>query len=128
MMYYDIYEDSLKRWGERVTTKYDWKLFEEMYDRKSPNIKLWLAIYNNKPISGSINFYAKNHVVPWHCASLSEYFKVKPVNLLDWEVIRDARSKHYQYFDFNPSGGLEGVKAYKRRWGTVSLSTYSLLI
>jgi lipid II:glycine glycyltransferase (peptidoglycan interpeptide bridge formation enzyme) len=38
-----------------------------------------------------------------------------------YEVIKNACEKGYTWFDFNPSGGLEGVKAFKERFGAQAL-------
>ena len=115
--YYEVYEDSLKRWGEEASSVYGWKLFKEMFERRSSNIKLWLAICHGKIVAGSLCLYSKNHVVYWHGAAYSDYFKLRPVNLLMYEAIKHACEQGCSWFDFNPSGGHEGVKAFKRSFG-----------
>jgi lipid II:glycine glycyltransferase (peptidoglycan interpeptide bridge formation enzyme) len=119
--YYQIYEDSLRRWGDKASSKYYWEIFHEMFQRNSPNIKLWLAIFQEKIIAGALCFYAKKHVVYWHGAALENYFNLRPVNLLMYEVIKNACEQKYSWFDFNPSGGHEGVKAFKRSFGAEAL-------
>jgi hypothetical protein len=119
--YYAIYEDSLKRWGDKATSRYSWRLFEIIANRQSNNIQLWLAKYGDKSIAGALCFYAKHHAVYWHGAAYSEYFEFRPVNLLMFEVIRHACEKGYSWFDFNPSGGHEGVKAFKKSFGSTAL-------
>jgi hypothetical protein len=121
--YYLVYEDSLRRWGKSVSSRYHWNLFEIIYLTKSPNIRLWLANYKNKVIAGALCFYAQEHVVYWHGAALSDYFRLRPVNLLIYECIQDACEQGYSWFDFNPSGGHEGVRAFKKSFGTVALSS-----
>lgn len=107
--YYQVYEGSLRRWGEKTTSVYSWRLFEVMFMRASPNIKLWLAKYDGLIIAGALCFYSSTHAVYWHGAVLSTYFELRPVNLLMYEVIRDATEHGFKWFDFNPSGGLEGL-------------------
>jgi predicted N-acyltransferase len=60
--YYEVYEDSLRRWGDTASSRYEFRIFEEMQRRNSPNIKLWLAVYQEKIIAGALCFYAKKHV------------------------------------------------------------------
>ncbi|MBN2396499.1 MAG: GNAT family N-acetyltransferase [Candidatus Atribacteria bacterium] len=115
--YYHVYEDSLRRWGEKVSSKYTWDIFEKMYQLNSRYIKLWIAEYNKEIISGALCFYAKKHVVYWHGASLEKYFYLRSVNLILYEAIKDACDKRYRWFDFNPSGGHEGVKSFKKSFG-----------
>lgn len=121
--YYKIYQKSLVRWGARASSRYSWELFEEMFKKDSPDIILWLATYENKIIAGAICFYSRRHAVYWHGASLSEYFSLRPVNLLFYEIIRDACDRGCSWFDFNPSGGHEGVKAFKLSFGAEPLSS-----
>jgi len=115
--YYRVYEDSLRRWGHKASSIYSWQLFAEMFRRKSPNINLWLSFWQNRVIAGALCFYAKIHAVYWHGAALEAYFSLRPVNLLFYEAIKDACDKGYTWFDFNPSGGKEGVRTFKKRFG-----------
>jgi hypothetical protein len=120
--YYKTYETSVNRWGKRLLgVKYSWDLFQEISRRCSPNIELWLAIHKNRVISGALCFHSKRHFVYWHGASIDTYFNLRPVNLLLYEVIRNACEKGYTWFDFNPSGGLKGVRAFKERFGAKAL-------
>jgi len=121
--YYALYEDSIKRWGKAASSQYGWHLFDTMFNRSSPNINLWLATYDEKIIAGSLCFYAKRHVVYWHGSALSEYFKLRPVNLLMFEIIKNSCEQGYRRFDFNPSGGHEGVKKFKKSFGTITLES-----
>ncbi len=119
--YFKAYEDSLYRWGENATSKYGWELFHEIFRRKSSHVKLWLAIYQNIVVAGALCFYAKKHVVYWHGAALSDYFYVRPVNLIMYEAIKDACEQGLTWFDFNPSGGHKGVMAFKKSFGAEEL-------
>ena len=120
--YYKAYESSVNRWGERLLgVKYSWDLFQEILRRSSPNIELWLAIHEDRVISGALCFHSKRHFVYWHGASIESYFNLRPVTLLLYEVIKNACEKGYVWFDFNPSATLEGVKAFKERFGAQAL-------
>lgn len=121
--YFRVYQDSISRWGANTTSTYAWPLFEIMHMRSSPNIKLWLAEYEGVVIAGALCFYSPAHVAYWHGAALSSYFDVRPVNLLMYEAIRDAAEQGFSWFDFNPSGGLAGVRDFKKSFGTVELAS-----
>jgi hypothetical protein len=116
--YSEIYGASLERWGDKATSRYGWKLFEEIYKTNSSRVKLWLACKDGLAVAGALICYSKRHAVYWHGAALDEYFNLRPVNLLIQEAIRDACENGYRWFDFNPSGGHEGVRAFKRSFGT----------
>jgi hypothetical protein len=121
-LYYAVYEDSMHRWGERCTWSYGWKFFRAMSDLNSGAIRLWLAEYEGRIVAGAVCFYAAKHAVYWHGASLQQFFNVRPSNLLMYEAIRDACTRGFSWFDFNPSGGLEGVKSFKKGFGAQDLS------
>jgi lipid II:glycine glycyltransferase (peptidoglycan interpeptide bridge formation enzyme) len=48
---------------------------------------------------------------------MDAYFNIRPRNLLLYEAIKNACEKGYFWFDFNPSAGLKGVKAFKEGFG-----------
>lgn len=121
--YFHVYEDSLKRWGENTTMAYTQHFFELLFLRASPNVRLWLAKYDGLVIAGAICFYSPSHVVYWHGAALSSHFELRPVHLLMYDAIKDATERGFKWFDFNPSGELEGVKAFKRSFGATPLES-----
>jgi len=122
--YFKIYEDALSRWGKNARTPRHWRLFNEMYSRHSPNIQLWLAVHKGKIIAGGIRLYAKRHITAWQLATLKDYLSFSPANLLYYEVIKDACQRGYKWLDFLPSGNLEGVRAFKKSFGTKALHTH----
>jgi hypothetical protein len=88
--YFKCYEASLDRWNESVSSTYTWELFRVLFQRNSPNIRLWLSLLGDKVIAGALCFYSNKHSVYWHGAALSEYFNIRPVNLLMFEIIKNA--------------------------------------
>ncbi len=121
--YYEVYEDSLRRWGENATSRYKWPLFEQLARRNSPHIQLWLAEYQGRIIAGALAVSSKDQINYWHGATLEEYFNVRPVHLLMYVTIEYACAQGYRWFDFNPSGGHAGVKSFKKSFGTMALSS-----
>lgn len=119
--YYEVYLDSLRRWGKKTSSTYEYSLFQEFFYRNSQSIKLWLASYQDAVVAGAVCFYAHKHVVYWHGAALEATFHLRPVNLLIYEAVRDACKNGYWWFDFNPSGGHEGVKAFKKSFGATDI-------
>lgn len=132
--YFEAYEDSLDRWGEAATTRYPWAAFEAVRAAAGPQATLWLAQHEGRVIAGALCFYAAQHAVYWHGAARRDAFELRPVNLLMQCAVRDAAERGMRWFDFNPSGALEGVRRFKaafrpetlscpqvrrRTWGTV---------
>ena len=119
--YYEMYEASQKRWGSVLGQPHRCELFEIIYERHSPQIKLWLARIDGKAVSGAICFYNNKHVVYWHGASLADHAALRPANLLQAHLIEDAYRNGFWWYDFNPSGGLEGVEKFKTSFGAKKL-------
>jgi hypothetical protein len=120
--YYRAYEDSLRRWGDQAMSRYGWSLFQVMFDRQSDHITLWLAVTGDGRVAaGALVFYATTHSVYWHGAALEDHFALRPMNLLFYEIIRDACDKGYRWFDFNSSAGIEGVRRFKESFGAAPL-------
>ena len=115
--YYQVYEDSLRRWGKRVTSRYPYALFENLYSVNPEHVKLWLSEVEGRVVSGALVVYWNKHVSPWHGCSISEYFKYSPMHILQSEIIKDACERGYTYYDFNPSGGHEGSAKFKELMG-----------
>jgi predicted N-acyltransferase len=121
--YFQAYVSSHARWGALATRFYPWKFFAVLFKRRSPNIRLWLAIHENEIVAGAICLYSPRTVVYWHGAALASHFALRPVNLLLHEIIKDASEHGFRWFDFNPSGGLEGVKNFKKSFGATALAS-----
>lgn len=115
--YYGVYQSSLERWKKDPASAYPWELFEVIFATQSEHVRLWIATLDARIVSGALCFYAKKHVVYWHGSSLAEFFELRPVNLLMLEAIRHACEEGHDWFDFNPSGHLPGVIAFKESFG-----------
>ncbi|RJP71104.1 MAG: GNAT family N-acetyltransferase [Candidatus Abyssobacteria bacterium SURF_17] len=115
--YYRVYEDSLRRWADRATSRYEFDLFQNIFNENCSDIKLWLASVTGKVIAGALVLYVKEHIAWWHGASLEEYFEYCAPNLLNVEIMKDGCKRGYLYYDFNPSGGHKGVARFKQSFG-----------
>ncbi len=120
--YYRIYERSLERWGDRTSSRYDASLFELLRRRGSPSVELWLAqLADGDIVAGGVCLYGPRHVAYWHAAALSEFFSLRPANLLINEILLDACRREFSWLDLNPSSGHEGVREFKERVGASPL-------
>jgi len=112
--YFGMYEESLARWGNDATNRYGWALFASMLKKHSPKIRLWLARYEGKLVSGALCIYHNAHVAYWHAASTREFYgKLDASHVLQYFIISDACQNGYRFYDFLPSGGIEGVAHFK---------------
>jgi hypothetical protein len=119
--YFEIYSDSLRRWGQRATSKYTLELFKLLGSSDSGHIHLWLAEHEGEVVAGAVNFTSGQLVVGWNLAALETRFKVRPVNLLLFESIEAYAKSGFALFDLGTSGGHENIKAFKKRFGATQL-------
>jgi hypothetical protein len=118
--YYEAYEASLERWGKDPSDGYPWDLFEHAHalSQDYPDaITLWLTCVGDAVASGALTFQWNRHVSYWHGAAHEEYFDYRPNNVLHTDIIGAALLEGYRYYDFNPSGGYDGVAQFKSRFG-----------
>jgi len=115
--YYNIYRDTLKRWGSKTIYMLDWKIFHILFHAKDSRIKLWLVWHNEIVIAGGICFYSQGKIISWHIASLTEYHKLRPINFLKYMIIKDGINKNYHWFDFETAGGKKGLRRFKKSFG-----------
>ena len=81
--------------------------FEKMYDELGEeHVKLLMAYYNDKPVSGIFNIDYGNKVWYLYGASSNEHRNLMPNYLLQWEGIKYAISKDKEIYDFR---GVSGV-------------------
>jgi lipid II:glycine glycyltransferase (peptidoglycan interpeptide bridge formation enzyme) len=115
-----VYRDALRRWdvqGRQVIgVPYTWRQFEQCYElscRQPEVAQLWLAEVDGQIVAGKWIFYWNQHVISWEGANRSAFLGHQPSSVLHIEIMRDAVQRGYAYYDFGPSGGVEGVIAFK---------------
>ena len=81
--------------------------FEKMYDCLAPtHMKLLMAYYEDKPISGVIPIFYGNKTWYLYGASSNKHRNLMPNYLLQWEMIKMAIARHDDVYDFR---GVSGV-------------------
>ena len=81
--------------------------FEKMYDELAPeHMKVLMAYYEGKPISGVIPIMYGNKTWYLYGASSNKYRNVMPNYLLQWEMIKMAIARKNDMFDLR---GVSGV-------------------
>ena len=127
--YYEIYEDSLRRWGDAASPRYPWSLFEvcsKLANKHPDAVRLWVAEHSGDIVAGALVFSWNGHVMYWHAANLEQALELRASNLLLANAIEDACERGCRWFDFGSSGGHEGTEAFKRRFGATERPLTSL--
>ena len=63
----------------------------------------------------------------WHGAFDERFQQLRPAPLLHAEVMRRAAEQGYDWYDFNPTGGIPGVVTFKERFGAERRPVHSLV-
>jgi CelD/BcsL family acetyltransferase involved in cellulose biosynthesis len=78
-----------------------------------------LAYWNAIPIAGAVFLAWNGRITYKYSASLDEYWKLRPNNLVIWNAIRWGCENGFHTFDFGRTlPGQEGLRSFKRGWGT----------
>ena len=81
--------------------------FEKMYDELAPeHLKLMMAYYEDKPISGILDIIYGNKIWYLYGASSNEHRNLMPNYLLQWEMIKYSIEHKKDMYDFR---GVVGV-------------------
>lgn len=115
--YYAAYVDSLARWGDRATSRYDWDLFAQIRARDAESARLWVARLRGEVVAGALVFHAPAHAAWWHSAAVAAHLRKQPMHLLLHAMIRDACEQGLAVFDMGPSHGHSGVEEFKAAYG-----------
>jgi hypothetical protein len=114
--YFDVYRDTLERWGKAPARGYTRRLFELALN--TPGVELWCArLSNGAIVAGGVFGFSRAHCVYWQGALRLEHAALRPMNALLHRLITVARERGCSWFDFNPSGALDGVRAFKESFG-----------
>jgi lipid II:glycine glycyltransferase (peptidoglycan interpeptide bridge formation enzyme) len=117
--FYDvILEELVQRAG---MYKPPYSHFKAIWDVLVPKkmAKVFFAEYENKKIGTLINFYYKDIVFCGHHATLRDFTKLRPSNLLIWHTILDSKQLGYKTLDLTgmPGNREHGIYRFKEGWG-----------
>ncbi|HEY6797465.1 MAG TPA: GNAT family N-acetyltransferase [Kineosporiaceae bacterium] len=114
--YYRVYELSMRRWGT-PNFVYRPEFFRSLSRSGSGKVRLWVVEHEGQVIAGMICLYQGTTVMYWHGAFDAALQHLRAAPLLHAEAMRHAADAGYHWYDFNPSGGNEGVMTFKERFG-----------
>jgi CelD/BcsL family acetyltransferase involved in cellulose biosynthesis len=114
--YHALHRESVARWGQTAEQALPPGVLERLVH--VPGVELWCARGpDGRLAAGGLFLFARAHVVYWHGALCAELAGLRPANLLHDALIEEARRRGARLYDFNPSAGLEGVRAFKESFG-----------
>lgn len=120
--FYAIYQKLREQW-DNPTNNYDIRLFEIMYGVEG--IDFWGLYKEGKLIGGGPFVRHKTfHVSSWLPVCDRAYTGIHANLFMYYSVIKYYKENNFRYFDFNPSGGHEGVQAFKKKLGAKIYTYY----
>ena len=134
--FYPILLENKARHNVKPTHSYEdlMKLKELMPDR----LRLFMVYLDEKPIAGSLMFYAnKNVAICFYNMLLYEYAQYKPIQRVMFEVVKDATESGYNYVDIgvsqdtsavNPMTPSESLIDFKEKFDAKSIMRNTLRI
>jgi hypothetical protein len=118
--YYEVYEDSLRRFGDDLRSFYPARLFENL--RAIPgfgrDVQLSLASVDGRVVSGLVMLRWANTAIAWHYSTRPGDLGSHACPLLLRDAMQRACAEGFRWFDFLVSGSLKGVAHFKEGFGT----------
>lgn len=117
VLYYEIYLSRRSAW-RNPTNKYDLAIFTYLFQLEK--VDFWgVYLSDGTFIGGGVFVQHNGHVSSWLPSILTKYLPMKPYEFLFYNLIKFYKEQIFQWFDFNPSGGHEGVVRFKAGFGTI---------
>lgn len=124
--YVRVYGLSLQRWQNPLVV-HRAELFRTLAASRSGKVRLWVVEHEGAVIAGAVCLYQGSTVVYWHGAFDAAFQHLRAAPLLHAEIMRGAMGEGYRWYDFNPSGGNQGVITFKDRFGAERRDANSLI-
>ena len=126
--YYGLHRETRRRLGAPTQPFRFFRLLWEQVLQQQRGFVL-LAYHAGQPIAGALFLHANKMLVYKYGASLAEYWRLRPNNLLFWEAIRWGCENGDTVFDWGRTDlEEEGLRQFKRGWGgKETILRYSML-
>ncbi|MDP4008554.1 MAG: peptidoglycan bridge formation glycyltransferase FemA/FemB family protein [Candidatus Peregrinibacteria bacterium] len=120
--FYAIHEETAKRQG---FVPYSKKFLDAQRRVFAPldKIKIFIGMFEGKAISGAVIMYYGDEGAYHHGASLTEYNKIPASYLIQWEAIKEAKSRNMHTYNFwgvvdnAPKHPWAGLSFFKKGFG-----------
>jgi lipid II:glycine glycyltransferase (peptidoglycan interpeptide bridge formation enzyme) len=123
--YGSIFFRLLKETTQRdAFTGHDEHYYQSML-KELPMSEIFLAFYNETPVSGAICTFQSEKAIYYYGASSSQYREVMAPYLLQWEAIKEAKKRGCKEYDFlgiapedaGPEHPWKGITEFKSKFG-----------
>ncbi|MGP1414419.1 MAG: lipid II:glycine glycyltransferase FemX [Treponema sp.] len=124
-LFYKLYKTTSERDGIAIHSKNYYKSLFTL-SRKHPNVsvRLYVAFYNEEPLSAIITMFYKDEATYLYGASSNEHRNLMATYLLQWQAIKEAKEYGCKVYDFygipptdEPSHPMAGLYRFKTGFG-----------
>jgi hypothetical protein len=89
------------------------------YFAKGKDYKIWVAHFENQPVSALLVFYYRETVEYYLPVTIEQFRDKQPLSLLIFEAMKDASRRGYKLWNWGGTWASQiGVHRFKKRWGT----------
>lgn len=124
--FYPLYQDSVKRWGDKLTWPRPREFFERMLAHGAPGVSFLVARDGKVPVSALMMAAYGPYVHYIAGATHVDYLDHSPSNFLMEEALAHFARGGFAVFDFGPSNGLAGVAQFKESFGAHPVPFHSI--
>ena len=115
---FQLYASSVRRLGTPVFSR---RLFEILKDVFKNDCEILTVTRGSEPLASVMSFYFRNEVLPYYTGSNEDARESGANQLMYWEVMRRARERGCDIFDFGRSKVGTGPHEFKEHWGFTPL-------
>ena len=119
--FYRLVTLSMRRHGTPVHSK---EFYQNIIQEFPEDATFYVAKLGDQPIATSLLVSFKTYIHSLVGASNPEFWKLKPNDLLYWEIIENASNRGFRYLDFGRSTWESGTFKYKKHLGADPLPLY----
>ena len=119
--YFSVYRRNLRDLG---TPTHSMRWFRSVCDLFSRDMTAIICYVEGKPVAGAWLVFFKDIAILHSAASLMEYRKYCPNNLVYWKAIEHCCKRRCHTLDFARSRVGAGTYHFKQQWGAIPRQTY----
>jgi len=113
-VFFDLYARSVRNLGTPVFPRRYFRLLVKHF----PDDCIILTVrHGNTPVAAVMSFFFNDTVLPYYAGSRHEFFRYAVNDFMYWELMRHARARGVQVFDFGRSKKGTGAYDFKCHWG-----------
>ena len=112
--FYRLVTLTMRRHGTPVHSK---KFYQNILQEFPDDVTIYVVKLFEQPVATSLTVSFKTCIHSFVGASDAEFFKLKPNDLLYWEIIQHASNQGFRYLDFGRSSWESGTFRYKMHMG-----------